>query len=334
MANEEQLKRLKQGVDVWNEWRKNDIEAEIDLIGANLVEANLIEANLCWANLRDAKLRNAKLTEADLHDADLTEADLSGANLGWADLICANFIEADLSGADLIEADLSEADLNRANLYRADLSRIRALHTNFTRAVFTGACIEDWNINSQTKLDNIQCEYIYLKRNKQERRPSHPNRNFEPGEFTKLFQKALSTVDLIFRNGVDWQALLISLEKLRVEAAGAELSIQAIENKNDGAFVVRVNTPPEANKAEVEKFLKREYEVALKALDEKYQVQLQAKDREIEIYRQKGADLMEIARLMAGRSIMVSGDYVEGNKAANDLVMGDKVERDKNINDG
>lgn len=168
-----------------------------------------------------------------------------------------------------------------------------------------GACIQDWNINSETRLDDVECEYIYLKANKQERRPSDPNRDFARGEFTKLFQKALSTVDLIFRDGVDWQALLIALEKLRVEADGAELTVQAIENKNDGAFVVRVNVPPDADKAAVEKFVKQQYDLALKVLEQQYHHQLQAKDREIELHRQQGADLMEIARLMASRPINV-----------------------------
>ncbi|XGW00755.1 MAG: hypothetical protein ACAF41_34195 (plasmid) [Leptolyngbya sp. BL-A-14] len=76
------------------------------------------------------------------------------------------------------------------------------------------------------------CDYIYLKDKQLERLPSDPNQIFAPGEFSKLFQKVQETVDLIFRNGVDWQALLVSLDRLKVEAEGTELSIQAIENKN------------------------------------------------------------------------------------------------------
>jgi hypothetical protein len=33
MANEEQLAILKQGVDVWNRWRKENLEIEVDLHG-------------------------------------------------------------------------------------------------------------------------------------------------------------------------------------------------------------------------------------------------------------------------------------------------------------
>ena len=46
MANQKQLKILKQGVEVWNKWREEDSE----------VRANLHGANLEWANLQQARL--------------------------------------------------------------------------------------------------------------------------------------------------------------------------------------------------------------------------------------------------------------------------------------
>jgi hypothetical protein len=208
--------------------------------------------------------------------------------------------------AKLIKADLSEAYLNgacfvEANLAEANLSRIQALGTNFNKAILTGACLEDWHTNKATNLNEVICDYVYLRTDKQERRPS--SGNFAKGEFTKLFQKALETFDLIFSNGVNWQAFLTSFQKLQVECGGNELFIQAIENKNDGTFVIRVNVPPDANKAEIEKYLKREYELALKVVENKYRYQLQAKDEQIAIYRQQSANLNEIVKLMAGRPI-------------------------------
>lgn len=69
---------------------------------------------------------------------------------------------------------------------KANLSETIALGTNFTGALFTGACLENWNINSATKVDNIDCKYVYLKSNNQSRIPS--DRDFEPEEFTQLLQ--------------------------------------------------------------------------------------------------------------------------------------------------
>jgi uncharacterized protein YjbI with pentapeptide repeats len=53
MANEEQLKRLKQDVQRWNVWRRKNPEL-IDLSEANLSGANLSGANLSGANLSGA----------------------------------------------------------------------------------------------------------------------------------------------------------------------------------------------------------------------------------------------------------------------------------------
>jgi hypothetical protein len=140
-----------------------------------------------------------------------------------------------------------------------------------------------------------------LKLNQQERCPNDLDQNFAPGEFTKLFQKSLHTVDLIFSDGIDWQVFLDSFEKLQVECNSDELAIQAIEKKPDGTLVIRVEVPPDADKAEVEKNLKQE---------------LNAKDNEIEIYKQKSTDLLDIISTLAGRPINIS--QTQGNNMAGD----------------
>src|SRR6476646_8778848 len=76
MANAEQFEILKQGVNVWNKWRAENLGFQVDLFGAELSGADLREANLSRADLRQADL-----WKADLWKADLSEADLSGANL-------------------------------------------------------------------------------------------------------------------------------------------------------------------------------------------------------------------------------------------------------------
>ncbi|MCA6555646.1 MAG: hypothetical protein IM583_03175, partial [Pseudanabaena sp. M114S2SP2A07QC] len=83
---------------------------------------------------------------------------------------------------------------------------------------------------------------------------------FKAGEFERFIQKAQNTVDLIFTNGIDWQAFLQAFLKLKSET-GDELSIYSIEDKWDNYFVVRVNVPSDVNKKELEGALRREYEL-------------------------------------------------------------------------
>jgi hypothetical protein len=64
MANEEHVKRLKQGVREWNEWRVADRPTPVDLSLADLERANLIDADLRGAYLSGAKLTQEQLDEA------------------------------------------------------------------------------------------------------------------------------------------------------------------------------------------------------------------------------------------------------------------------------
>ena len=91
MDKEPMVKLLLSSVAKFNEYRKDNPDALVDLKGVNLTGADLTGANLTGANLRGAIIVEAYLPRADLTGANLTEADITGANL----------IEANLVGADL-----------------------------------------------------------------------------------------------------------------------------------------------------------------------------------------------------------------------------------------
>lgn len=277
MANEEHLEILMQGVEVWNEWRKNNpgIIPQLNESSlwsyehlwnpqvfsrpsVNLSRVNFSRANLCrlrfqpflggGRNTIRVDLSEADLSEADLIEADLTEADLQGANLSGADLSRAN-----LNGANLSEANLSGANLNRANLSRANLNG----------AIITGASIDSWIIKG-TNLEGIKCEHIYLETRDRtgiymsapknalftQRRPH--SGNFALGEFTKLFQEIENTIDLIFHNGINWQAFAIAFNQVNTRILDAneegEIFLREYKVLGDGLIVLKVTTPPGSDK--------------------------------------------------------------------------------------
>ncbi len=323
MSDPTHLTYLDWGVARWNEWREESPKVAPDLSGAylfsknlssvnfyctNLEKADLFATDLFWADLTKARLIHANLShaelgEAELSEANLTGADLSSANLTGADLSKANLTGANLSLVNLTKANLTGANLTGANLTDANLSSAQVLSTNFTGATFTGAILESWNINSATQLENVVCHYAYVRNHPDGRRPHSDT--FAVGEFTKLFQKALETVDLIFLNGIEWAAFLTSFQKLQVESEGTEIAIQSIEKKSDGAFIVRVNAPPSLNKKRIEKYLKDEYRLALTEVNHKYQYHLKVKEEQIEAYRHQNTNLTEVMKIMAGREIQV-----------------------------
>jgi uncharacterized protein YjbI with pentapeptide repeats len=249
-----------------------------------------------------AQLSNSIPSNLAVHDLLVTR---NGHRKSYVDvnLRAANLDGVNLEEADLTRADLSGATLRHANLKDANLAESVVLQTDFSEATMTGACLEAWNIDSSTILDQVDCQYVYLLRNQQERRPS--SGDFAPGEFTKLFQEVLSTVDLIFRNGVDWKAFVPAFKQVQVENEDTPLEIQSIENKGDGVVVVRVSVPPDTNKEKIHSEFNQQYNLAVKALEAKYRAELQAKDGEIAIYREQSANMWGVINSLANRPINV-----------------------------
>jgi hypothetical protein len=150
MADEEQVRILKQGPEVWNAWRRESADSiRVDLSGANLHHAHLRGADLSQANLHAANLHAADLHAANLHAIDLTGADLSRADLSSAYLSPADLRGTNLRGAYLRNADIGDAYLQRADLTGADLFL----------ADLSGALLDGANLNGaelhETVLSNV-----------------------------------------------------------------------------------------------------------------------------------------------------------------------------------
>ncbi|OCQ96824.1 hypothetical protein BCD64_14555 [Nostoc sp. MBR 210] len=312
-----------------------------DLTDANFTDAILRNTDFRKANLTHTRFYEAKkLNLARVGDSILAKRNIlkllvtgngrSKSYLG-ANLKGANLKGADLKEANLKDADISEATFQGACLEWANLTLAQAVGTDFTKALMTGACVEAWNIESTTKLDNVDCRFIYLLEHPKpgtddrERRPS--SGEFQPGEFTKLFEEVVNTVDLIFRNGIDWKAFVAAFKKVQVQNENTELAIQSIENKGDGVVVVKVAASVDADKEKIHNDFTQNYQLALQAVEEKYKAQLQAKDEQIVIYRQQSADMKEIIGLLANKPINVQVDNtVENKNMANGNDLSRKVE--------
>jgi uncharacterized protein YjbI with pentapeptide repeats len=271
--------------------------------GTSFRDANLTEANFSHAILKTTdfttanttrtlwhlskKLDWAKLSQTILEKPQIRNLLVSGngCNKSYSNfsLRGANLIKADLSGANLKEADLSEATLEAANLENANLTQTQAIGTNFKEAKFTGACgLGTWNIDNTTNLEWVDCRYVYLlehpkpRTDDRERRPN--SGEFKPGEFTMLFQKVVETVDLIFRNGINWTAFTRSFSQVQVQNEDIQLYVQSIENKGDGVVVVKVRVPLEADKFKIHSEFVQIYDTQLK---------LEQRFRELEGWKQR-----------------------------------------------
>ncbi len=290
--------------------------------GTRFCRANLQGVNFAGAWLNCADFRQARLLQTRFYQANTLDLARPGETLlcdravrhllvthqgndrayRRANLRDAYLARADLSDATLIGADLTGADLTGACLERANLSQIIALGTQFEASHLTGACLEGWNIDMSTGLVDVDCGHVYLLdgENQTERRPN--SGEFEPGEFAKLFQEALNTVDLIFRNGLDFSAFLAAFKQVQMDHGDQPLSIRSIENKGDGMVLVKVEVPETADRAQLHVELSEGYEMALRALESRYQAALAAKDEQIELHRRHQQDLKELTQLLSPAS--------------------------------
>ena len=115
MANEEHQRLIKQSVNEWNTWRRenhglnlapdlSNIDLyNIDLRAVNFTFTNLTGANLVFANLGGANFFGANLTEANLHRGNLIDANLTKANLTNARLTETVLVEALLKETDFMD---------------------------------------------------------------------------------------------------------------------------------------------------------------------------------------------------------------------------------------
>jgi uncharacterized protein YjbI with pentapeptide repeats len=282
---------------------------------ADLTDANFTEATLKSTDFRTAyltrtcfrkteKLDRARVGNSILADTRVRELLITG-NGYKKSYFGANFQGANLTGvnlneANLKQANLSEATLHQANLEFANLTETQSLATDFTEAYFTGACLEAWNIDPNTKLDRVNCRFVYLLEypkpgtDDRERRPHHISKCFEPGDFEKLYKKIIETVQILIKDGLNPEAFTAAFQKLMQEFPDiTPESIQGVEKKeNDVLLTLKV--PEGTDKGKVEQIWDEVYQARLEA--QMRTEQLKSKDEIIAIQKQHNDVLEDLVK--------------------------------------
>ncbi len=255
--------------------------------GANLTDANFAQATLKNTNFADSRKRPTNITRTNWkHTKKLDKARPGktilanfkvlnllitgeGINQDFSklNLYGANLDEAKLNGANLRNADLSQARLHKTDLQNANLTEVQAIGTDFTGAYCTAACIENWNIDATTQLNDIDCQYIYLKaqlnpKGSRERRPHDPAQCLAPGDFTKLYQKILNTVEVLLQDGyrrpeafrTAFAAIMETNPDITLDA------IREIKRIGDHDALFTLAVPPDTDKAQLARQLAQAYE--------------------------------------------------------------------------
>jgi hypothetical protein len=156
---------------------------------------------------------------------------------------------------------------------------------DLTGAILTGACIEDWGMTSTTKLENVQCDYVYMRLQTLEKRnplrkPDDERKNFSESEFADFIKPYFDTLDLYHRQDVDPRSISIALKNLAENHPDAELQFVAIEWRGNG-LNIRYTTAPDVDKSELNHEYFTNYARIRKELLGSIQLKLSAQDAEI-----------------------------------------------------
>ena len=195
--------------------------------------------------------------------------------------------------------------------------------------------LEGWNIESSTKLERIDCEYIFLlehpnEQGVRERRPHDLDKEFQPGDFTKLYRKVMNTMEILIRDGFNGEAFKLAFERVMQENEGITYqSIQGIEKK-DNDVLITLEVPEKTDKGKVEKQFSQVYQARLEVEIEKQTALLEAEQRHSENLREIVIALVN--NNPSGNPIV---NFINEPKAESKTMTGEntkyKIEQAKNV---
>lgn len=225
MADEEHLAILKQGVEVWNEWRRKNPGIQPDLRELNLSRIFLFGINFSKANLMGSSFRKADLRSQ--HDSwsgtivfdncekhPLMGVNLHNINLKGCDLRGANFEETVLVDLILKGANFSNVDFRESNFSGIDLS---AQNLIFSKSNFSEAILNEVNLSG---LDFSGAKFIEAAINE----AILVGTNFAGADFSKAALMSTNLTDANLERAKLTEATLLSANLSKANLRKANLS--------------------------------------------------------------------------------------------------------------
>ncbi|MGV0108126.1 pentapeptide repeat-containing protein [Nostoc sp. DSM 114160] len=287
--------------------------------GTSFYKADLTDACFDSAHLPHTDFREANLTRTSFEDVTGLEFSRLQGTILENPKVRKLLVKKIGKNEDYTVANFNGANLKKADLTGAILSGITALDTDFSGANLSGACIQEWNINKNTRFTGVKCSHVYLKCTKQgdriilsERKPD--SGEFQDGDFEKWIDKLQETVDVILRDGFNLRAFGISLAKAAQEHEGLDFSRYSIENKGGGIFVGKVGVSPQADKSAIHQTITNYYYNELYIQGEKANILLNPAG-EVEIMESNNQNINADGNvdMSSGNNITVGGNVTNSN---------------------
>lgn len=184
-----------------------------------------------------------------------------------------NLQKANLTNASFIDTDLSQANLKGANLFEAKLVQTNLDQTNLSNAHLTGAYIEDWGITRGTRLEEVECKYVYLKLPTEgdrdpNRMPPSEQGEFGENDFNIFITSVLDTLDLYHRQNIN-AGVAITVLKGLTEDYPVQFELVGLEKRGDDQFVIRLKVFGKISHFKIQREYYDRYEQTLPLYDPK-----------------------------------------------------------------
>ena len=121
------IELLKQGEQVWNNWRQENPDQRLNINYADLKGLNLVQFDLRKVDLMNAQLQGTNLSNAQLQGVDLTGANLQNALIKNSDMTGGDLRGAIASGAIFEGSILKDCELMGTDFKNVNLSQVKGL---------------------------------------------------------------------------------------------------------------------------------------------------------------------------------------------------------------
>ncbi|NEZ68348.1 pentapeptide repeat-containing protein [Leptolyngbyaceae cyanobacterium CCMR0082] len=195
------------------------IFAAADLRGANFKDAKIMRTSWQRAiSLEYARVGNSYLKYSGIRNLVLGRT-IRNKNFDGLDLEGINLEEADLTGVSFSGTNLSQANLRGAILEEANLQQAKLNGADLTNVKLNAACVLNWTVDKNTLLDDVDCKYVFLEKSTNmyggRRQFPPPPKEFEPGDFKKVFQTGQGQFQVLVRQDDNKKALLNTINHLQ-----------------------------------------------------------------------------------------------------------------------
>lgn len=162
MANKNHLRLLDEGREIWNMWRADEKDVDVDLSGAelsgnDLSRYNFSHCNLEGSDLERAVLQNTILFKANLCGVHAAYADFSGSDCEMAQFDQGIFTEASFRDVTFEHTTACHAIMDLTSWTSSKIRQSKFFGSNLLCSYFDGALIQD------TVFKNARLSYMSVK---------------------------------------------------------------------------------------------------------------------------------------------------------------------------